>query len=146
MTVLTRSAVRVVLPVLLVAGVYLVAQGYSPGGGFPAGAVMLGVILLVHTAFGYSRIARIVRPKVMESIELGGALAIILALALGWLLVGSFAANWLPLAPEQTLRSGGLLQVFSLAESVEVGSGLIITVFALMGLRHDWARDPEGSG
>ena len=56
MTVVTRTAVRVALPLLLVGGLYLVSQGYSPGGGFPAGAVLLGVVLLVHTAFGYDRV------------------------------------------------------------------------------------------
>jgi multicomponent Na+:H+ antiporter subunit B len=46
MTVGVRSALRIALPGLAVAGCYLVAWGYSPGGGFPGGAVMLGVLLL----------------------------------------------------------------------------------------------------
>ena len=142
MTVVTRTAVRVVLPLLAVAGCYLVSQGYSPGGGFPAGAVALGLVLLVHTAFGYRRIAPVVRPVVMEAVETVGALAIIVALLLGLPFAGSFAASWVPLAPEQTLRSGGILQVFSVSELVEVGSGLVIVVFALIGMRHDWAPDP----
>jgi multicomponent Na+:H+ antiporter subunit B len=143
MTVVTRTAVRVVLPLLAVAGCYLVSQGYSPGGGFPAGAVALGLVLLVHTAFGYRRIAPVVRPVVMEAVETVGALAIIVALLLGIPFAGSLAASWVPLAPEQTLRSGGILQVFSVSELVEVGSGLVIVVFALIGMRHDWAPDPE---
>jgi multicomponent Na+:H+ antiporter subunit B len=36
MTVVVRTAIRVVLPILAVAGLYLVAWGFSPGGGFPA--------------------------------------------------------------------------------------------------------------
>jgi len=143
MTVVTRTAVRVVLPLLAVAGLYLVSQGYSPGGGFPAGAVVLGLVLLAYTAFGYRRIAPVVRPVVMEAVETVGALAIIAALLLGIPFAGSFAASWVPLAPEQALRSGGILQVFSVSELVEVGSGLVIVVFALLGMRHDWAPDPE---
>jgi len=98
MTVVTRTAVRVVLPLLAVAGCYLVSQGYSPGGGFPAGAVALGLVLLVHTAFGYRRIAPVVRPVVMEAVETVGAFAIIVALLLGIPFAGSFAASWVPLA------------------------------------------------
>ena len=143
MTVVTRTAVRVVLPLLAVAGCYLVSQGYSPGGGFPAGAVALGLVLLVHTAFGYRRIAPVVRPVVMEAVETIGALAIVVALLLGIPFAGSFAASWVPLAPEQTLRSGGILQVFSVSELLEVGTGLVIVVFALIGMRHDWAPDPD---
>jgi multicomponent Na+:H+ antiporter subunit B len=141
MTAVTRLAVRLALPLLAVAGLYLVVQGYSPGGGFPAGAVALGVVLLVHAAFGYGRVAGVVRPRVMEPLELVGGLAIIAALTLGLPLAGSFAAGWVPLAPPQTLRSGGIVQVFSLTELVEVGSSLVLAVFALIGLRHDWAPD-----
>lgn len=143
MTVVTRFAVRLTLPLLAVAGVYLVAQGYSPGGGFPAGGVVLGVVLLVHAAFGHPFVARAVRPTLTEAVELAGAVAIIALLVLGLPLAGTFAANWVPLGPVETLRSGGMMQVFSVSEFVEVGSGLVITVFAVMGIRHDWAGDEE---
>jgi multicomponent Na+:H+ antiporter subunit B len=72
-----------------------------------------------------------------------GAAAIVGVLAAGLPLEGSFAANWIPLAPEQTLRSGGMLQAFSVSELVEVGAGLTIVVFSLLGMRHDWAEDDE---
>jgi multicomponent Na+:H+ antiporter subunit B len=143
MTVVTRTAIRIVLPLLAVSGLYLVAEGYSPGGGFPAGGVVLGLVLLVHTGFGYPRIAGFVRPSVFEPVELVGALLVILLLALGLPLAGAFAANWVPLAAQETLRSGGMMQVFSLSELIEVATGLTITVFALMGMRHDWAPDTD---
>ncbi|HEX6446217.1 MAG TPA: MnhB domain-containing protein [Streptosporangiales bacterium] len=145
MTVIVRTAMRAVAPILAVTGLYLVAWGYAPGGGFPAGAVMLGVILLLYAGFGYRRIGLVVRPAPLEVIELAGAAGIILLLLLGLFLAGSFTANWLPLAPPQTIRSGGTAQVFSVGELVEVGAGLTITVFALLGMRHDWAGD-EGDG
>jgi multicomponent Na+:H+ antiporter subunit B len=143
MTVVTLSAIRIVLPLLAVAGLYLVIQGYSPGGGFPAGGVVLGVILLIYTAFGYQRIVAAVRPGVFEVIELLGALAVIVVLGLGIPLAGSFAASWVPLAAQQTLRSGGIMQLFSLSEFVEVGTGLTIVVFAAMGMRHGWTPDED---
>ncbi|MBO0828229.1 MAG: hypothetical protein J2P24_10665 [Streptosporangiales bacterium] len=146
MTVVVRTAMRVVAPVLAVCGVYLVTWGYAPGGGFPAGAVMLGVILLLYAGFGYRRIGLVVRPAPLEVIELVGAAAIVLLMLLGLLLAGSFTANWLPLAPPQTIRSGGTAQVFSVGELVEVGAGLTIAVFALLGIRHDWASDEDEGG
>jgi multicomponent Na+:H+ antiporter subunit B len=141
MTVVVRGAVRVVLPLLLVAGFYLVAWGYAPGGGFPAGAVLLGVVLLAYAAFGDQMVRRVVRPSLVEAVELAGAAAIIAVELLGLLLKGSFTANWLPLGPAQTIRSGGVVQAFSVAEFVEVGTGLTIAVFALLGMRHDWSPD-----
>ena len=98
MTVVVRTAIRIALPLLGVAGLYLVAWGYSPGGGFPAGAVLVGVLLLVYAGFGRRRVAAIVRPGLLEAIELAGATAIIVTELLGLVLRGSVSANWLPLA------------------------------------------------
>ncbi|HEV2633594.1 MAG TPA: MnhB domain-containing protein [Actinocrinis sp.] len=146
MGVVVRTAVRVAIPILAVTGCYLVAWGYSPGGGFPGGAVMLGVILLVYAGFGHRRISRLVRPGLLEGLELAGAALIILTELLGLLLRGSFSANWLPLAPPGTIRSGGVAQLFSAAELVEVGTGLTIVVFALLGMTHDWSPDKQNPG
>jgi multicomponent Na+:H+ antiporter subunit B len=142
MTVVVRAAVRVALPLLLVAGIYLAAWGYSPGGGFPAGAVLLGGVLLVYVAYGYPRIKRVVRPDVVEPLELAGALGIVVIELLGLLLKGSFSANFTPLWPMETIQGGGILQLFSGAELVEVGTGLLLAVFGLLGMAHDWSPTP----
>jgi multicomponent Na+:H+ antiporter subunit B len=143
MSVVARTATRVVAPLLAIAGIYLVAWGYSPGGGFPAGAVILGVVLLIYATYGYRKVARVVDPKVFEPLELGGALLIIGVELLGLILKGSFSANWLPLAQTQTIPSGGILQLFSGGEFIEVATGLVLVVFALLGMRHDWAPDAQ---
>jgi multicomponent Na+:H+ antiporter subunit B len=106
--------------------------------------VALGVILLLYTAFGYRRIARAVSARTVEAIEMFGAGIIILTELLGLVLRGSFSANWLPLAHEQAIRSGGILQVFSGGELVEVATGLTLAVFGLLGMAHDWSSDTEG--
>jgi multicomponent Na+:H+ antiporter subunit B len=145
MTVIVRVTSRVTAPLLAVAGVYLVAWGYSPGGGFPAGAVLSGVVLLVYAGFGYARVTGAVRPGVLEPLELAGALAIIGCEMGGLFLKGSFSANWLPLAEEQTIPSGGILQLFSGSELIEVCTGLLLVIFAILGMGHDWTPD-EDSG
>jgi multicomponent Na+:H+ antiporter subunit B len=144
MTVVVRNAVRVVLPILAVAGLYLVTWGYSPGGGFPGGTVILGVLLLVYASYGRRKISKVIRPGLLEPLELAGAGLIIMTEFLGLVFEGSFSANWLPLAPVLTPLSGGVAQLFSAAELIEVGTGLTIAVFALLGMTHDWARDDQG--
>jgi len=144
MTVVVRNAIRVVLPILAVAGLYLVAWGFSPGGGFPGGAVILGVLLLVYASYGRRKISKVIRPGLIEPLELAGAGLIIMTEFLGLAFKGSFSANWLPLAPVLTPLSGGVAQLFSAAELIEVGTGLTIVVFALLGMSHDWARDDQG--
>ena len=148
MTVVVRTAIRMALPVLAVAGLYLVAWGYSPGGGFPGGAVLVGVLLLAYAGFGRRMVGKVVRPGLLEAIEMVGAGAIVGTELLGLLLRGSFSANWLPLAAPQTILSGGVAQLFSVSELIEVGTGLAIVIFALIGMGHDWSPDepPGGTG
>ena len=141
MSVVVRGAVRTVSPVLAIAGLYLVAWGYSPGGGFPGGAVLLGVVLLAYVSLGYRRVERVIRPGLVEPLELVGAIAIIAIEALGLVFKGSFSANWLPLGQLQTIPSGGVLQAFSGAELVEVATGLTLAIFGLLGMMHDWTDD-----
>jgi multicomponent Na+:H+ antiporter subunit B len=145
LTVVGRGAVRTVEPILLIAGLYLAAWGYSPGGGFPAGAVMLGGILLAYVGFGYRKVRRVIRPDVVEPLELAGALLIVGLEALGLVLKGSFSANFLPLGRVGTLRSGGLLQAFSGAELIEVATGLTLAVFGLVSMGHDWTDPDDGN-
>jgi multicomponent Na+:H+ antiporter subunit B len=143
MSVVVRGAVRAAAPILAMTGGYLVAWGYSPGGGFPGGAVALGVVLLIYAGFGRKRLHPLLRPGLLETIELSGAALIIVTELLGLLLKGSFSANWLPLAPAGTIRSGGIAQLFSGSELIEVGTGLTIAVFALLAMGHDWSPDED---
>jgi multicomponent Na+:H+ antiporter subunit B len=146
MSVVVRGGVRVIAPVLAVAGLYLVAWGYSPGGGFPGGGVVLGIVLLAYVSLGYRRIQRVIRPDLLEPIEMGGALLIIAIEALGLVFKGSFSANFLPLGQVQTIPSGGILQAFSGSELIEVATGLTLATFALLGMAHDWSPDEEDTG
>jgi multicomponent Na+:H+ antiporter subunit B len=143
MSVVVRAGVRFLAPVLTMAGLYLVAWGYSPGGGFPAGAAMLGVALLAYVSRGYRWVEPVLRPGVVEPVELAGALLIVVIGVSGLLLDGSFLANFLPLGPPQTIRSGGTLQAFSVTEFIEVATGLVLAVFGLLGMGHDWSREDD---
>jgi multicomponent Na+:H+ antiporter subunit B len=89
MTVVVRGGIRAVAPLLAVAGIYLAAWGYSPGGGFPAGGVITGVILLGYVAYGHRAVSRIVHRDALENVELLGAAAIIGLAVAGLVLKGS---------------------------------------------------------
>ncbi len=143
MTVVIRGAARTSAVFLFVAGSYLAAWGFTPGGGFPGGAVLTGVALLLYGALGHQRINRLVRPNLLEPVEFAGALGIIAIGVLGLLLRGSMFANFLHLAQPGTIRAGGSEQLYSGAELVEVATGLAIAIFSLLGLAHDWAPEEE---
>jgi multicomponent Na+:H+ antiporter subunit B len=143
MTVVVRVGARAAAVILAVAGVYLAAWGYTPGGGFPAGVVLAGCVILLYTALGHRAVRAAVRPSTLELAEMAGAAAIVAVGLVGMWLTGSFLDNWLPLAPQQTIRSGGTLQLISAAELVEVATGITIAVFALLGMGHDWTPDED---
>jgi multicomponent Na+:H+ antiporter subunit B len=146
MTVVVRVAARIVAVVLAVTAVYLAAWGYTPGGGFPAGAAVAGVAVLLYAALGHRAVRAAVRPGLLEPVELAGAAAIIVIGLLGLLLKGSMFANFLTLAEPATIRAGGTNQLFSGSELIEVATGLTIAIFSLLGMRHDWAPDEEDEG
>ena len=141
MTVVVRLGARIAAVILAVASIYLAAWGYTPGGGFPAGAAIAGVVILLYAAFGHRAVSGAVRPGVLEPIELLGASAIIAVGLFGLLFKGSMFANFLTLAQQGTIRAGGTNQLYSGSELIEVATGLIIAIFSLLGMRHDWAAD-----
>ena len=144
MTVVVRTGARTVLPLLAVAGAFLLLSPWAPGGGFPAGGVVTGVVLLTYAAFGYRGVSRVVRPGPLEAVEMAGAGAIIALGVLGLVIEGSFFANWLPLGTPRTVHAGGILQVFSTSELVEVAAGLLIVVFSLVAMEREWTEEDEG--
>jgi multicomponent Na+:H+ antiporter subunit B len=146
MTVVVRVAARTAAVILAVAAVYLAAWGYTPGGGFPAGAAVAGVAILLYTALGRHAVRTVVRPAVLEPVEIGGALGIIVIGLLGLAFRQSLFANWATLAEQQTIRAGGNEQLYSGAELIEVATGLTIAIFTLLGTRHDWTPDEEDEG
>jgi multicomponent Na+:H+ antiporter subunit B len=146
MSVVVRVGARIAAVPMLVAGFYLCLWGYTPGGGFPAGAVIMGVALVMYTAYGHQAVGRAVRPSVVEPIEMFGAMAIIAIGLFGLLFKDSMFANFLTLAVPGTIRAGGTNQLFSGSELIEVATGLTIAVFSLLGMKHDWAPDENGDG
>lgn len=143
MSVVVRVAARTAAVLLAVAAIFTAAWGYTPGGGFPAGAAVAGVAILLYTALGHRAVRRFVRPSVIEPIELAGAVAIVVIGVLGLLRQGSLFANFVPLAKPMTIRAGGTNQLYSAAELVEVATGLIIAVFSLLGMGRDWTAESD---
>ncbi|HWC11529.1 MAG TPA: MnhB domain-containing protein [Acidimicrobiales bacterium] len=146
MTVVIRTGARPVLLLLAVAGAYLLALAFTPGGGFPAGAVLAGVVLIAYVAYGYQAVRNVVRPALLEALELAGAAAIIGIGVMGLVLKGSVWANWLPVGQAETIFGGGILPVFSASELVEVATGVLIVVFSLVAMEREWTEEDRDGG
>ena len=99
MTVVVRTAARTAAPVLAVAGVYLAAWGYSPGGGFPGrGGASSASSSCSMRASAASASSTSFADARRDCVELAGAAAIVAIAVLGLILKGAVSANFLPLA------------------------------------------------
>jgi multicomponent Na+:H+ antiporter subunit B len=91
-------------------------------------------------------VRRLVRPGLLEAVEMAGAGAIIVLGLLGLVLEGSFLANWLGLGTPHTVHAGGILQVFSASEVLEVCTGLLIVVFSVLAMEREWTEEDDEGG
>ena len=144
MGVVVRTIARIVLPVGLAFGAYVIMHGHlTPGGGFQGGAVVASLVALVVVTFGAERL---VRAKTWFSVvEDLGALAFV---ALAFLGIGvTFFRNVLansgglfgasvPLGPNPgILNSAGTLPLMNWAVGFKViaGLGAVVLLLALFG-------------
>ena len=125
-----RALSLVLIPLLVVLGVYIVVHGaLTPGGGFQGGVILAAGPLAVFLAGRYLRM-KTVAPTIVE--ELGDALG-----AAGYALVGLgglvfagvFLKNFLPLGIPGHLLSAGQIPLASMAVGLEV-SGAFLVAFS----------------
>ena len=66
-----RQTARVIVPMAMLYGVYVILNGHlGPGGGFSGGAVIGGALILYAIAFGFERLDRILNIKVFRIVVL----------------------------------------------------------------------------
>jgi len=148
MTVVVRTITRILLPISLVFGGYVVMHGHlTPGGGFQGGAVAASGLALVIVAFGAERLAG--KKGLFSALESFGGVAFA---ALGFLGLGvTFFANVLadsgklfghpvPYGPNPgDLNTAGTLPLMNWAVGFKVLAGLsaVVLLFALFGGESD---------
>jgi multicomponent Na+:H+ antiporter subunit B len=120
----TRLLGAALLPVTLVAGVYVVAHGQlSPGGGFQGGVVLATALHLAYVTADY-RVLERVRPLAALDIADSVAAASFTATGLAGLVAGgAFLENVLPLGTFNQITSGGTVPLLNAAVGIEVASG-----------------------
>ncbi len=66
-----RQTARVIVPMAILYGVYVILNGHlGPGGGFSGGAIIGGGLILYAIAFGFERLDRILNIKVFRIVVL----------------------------------------------------------------------------
>lgn len=132
MTVLVRTIVRVLLPVLLVFGAYIVTYGHlTPGGGFQGGMILVGAAMSFYLAYGYN-IMRRFHEEDLHLAEHIGALAYLFTGLLGVFVGLAFLNNVLRGGTPATLLSGGIILVLNFVVGLKVASGTLLVLLILL--------------
>ncbi|HEU68796.1 MAG TPA: sodium:proton antiporter [Candidatus Acetothermia bacterium] len=144
MSVVVRTIARILIPVILVFGGYVILHGHlTPGGGFQGGAVAASAVALLLVAVGAPAVKKLKAPfSVLE--DLGGVAFVVL----GFLGIGfTFFANSLagmgglfgapvPSGPNPgVLNTAGTVPLMNWAVGLKVlgGLGAVLVLFGLFG-------------
>ena len=123
---------RVLAPLVFMYGIYVALHATTtPGGGFQGGAIIASSLMLVFISQAYAGWRTIVRSKVLDACEGGGAL---LFISMGFvpLFFGlPFATNVLPFGTLKSALSGGsmFLENVGVTFAVFGGFGLVLVEF-----------------
>jgi len=132
MNAIVRTAATVLLPVILLFGIYVVVHGHTtPGGTFSGGSVMAGAFVVLTLAYG------IQKAEIRRSVII--ALKSIAGLTLIMLILFEFSLRVALLPTEQlfTLWSGSSLMFFNIVGGVLVFTGLLVIWWTIARTEND---------
>lgn len=111
----------VLMPVILLYGLYILCNGHlSPGGGFAGGSILGGALILCENAFGSGRVRSFFNHKVYHIIKVG-ALILYAVLICYTIYVGANALpNLIPLGRPGSILSAGIILPINVAVGLEV--------------------------
>ena len=123
----TRTVGGLMVPIVLIMGLWLAAYGYvTPGGGFQGGVAIASAAVLIWTATSYRVYERLTPAPTLDAIEGAGAAAYVVVGLVGLVLDGAFLANFLPLGTAGTLASAGSIGLLNWASAFEVAAANIL--------------------
>jgi multisubunit Na+/H+ antiporter MnhB subunit len=132
MTIIVRTLVRGLLPILLIFGVYIVTFGHlTPGGGFQGGMIIVGTVMSFYLAYGYN-IMRRFHEEDLDLTEHIGALAYLFTGLLGVFFGTLFLTNVIRGGTPGSLLSGGIILVLNFVVGLKVASGTLLVLLILL--------------
>lgn len=123
---LLQTGAKVIVPIIILFGLYIITQGHlSPGGGFQGGVIIASGFLLNFLAFGDKYSLDHKPLALFESLSGSG---IIVLGVVSFITVGLFLGNFLPLGELGTLLSGGVIPILYIFVGLKVASEIIVLI------------------
>jgi multicomponent Na+:H+ antiporter subunit B len=132
MTVMVRTIIRSLLPLVLMFGGYVLTYGHlTAGGGFQGGMILVGAVMSFYLAYGYDIVRRF-RDEDLDLMEHGGALLYLLTGILGVAVGAAFLSNVIKGGVPGDLLSGGIVPVLNFVVGFKVTAGTLIVLLILL--------------
>lgn len=129
--VILQKCAGVLVPVILVFGIYIVLNGHlSPGGGFSGGAVLGSGLILYLNAFGFEKTERFFTEKVYRRVTLSALTFYCLAKSYSFFTGANHLESGIPLGTPGAILSSGLI----LPLNICVGLVVACTMYAFYTL------------
>ena len=126
--VILQSAARILTPLTLVFGLYIIFNGHlSPGGGFSGGAVLGAGLILYQNAFGYEKTERFFTYKTFRLVSVSALLFYSAAKGYHFFTGANHIETGIPTGTAGNILSAGLLLPLNFA----VGCVVACTMYAL---------------
>jgi multicomponent Na+:H+ antiporter subunit B len=111
----------ILMPVVMLYGLYILCNGHlSPGGGFAGGSILGGALILCENAFGVSRVRSFFNHRIYHIIKVG-ALILYAVLICYTIYVGANGLpNIIPLGKPGSILSAGIILPINIAVGLEV--------------------------
>lgn len=126
-----QMAARILVPVIMIFGIYIILNGHlSPGGGFSGGAIIGAGLILYLNAFGFEKTERFFTEKTYKAVSFGALLFYCLAKSYSFYTGAHHLESGISLGTPGAIISSGLI----LPLNICVGLVVACTMYAFFAL------------
>lgn len=113
--IILQKTATILVPIVLLLGVYVVLNGHlSPGGGFSGGAIMGAGLILYVTAFGFAKMRRFFTYKTYQRVVLVALLTYAISKCYSFYTGANHIESIIPLGTPGAILSSGLILVLNI--------------------------------
>lgn len=116
-----RMSSRILVPVIMLFGIYVVLNGHiSPGGGFSGGAIIGSGLILYQNAFGFAHARKIFNEKTYKAISAAALLTYCLCKMYSFFTGANHLESHIPLGTPGHILSSGLILILNICVGMVV--------------------------
>lgn len=129
--IILQTTTRVLMPLIVIFGIYIVLTGHlGPGGGFSGGAIIGAGLILYLNAFGFEKTEKFFNAKVYKTLSVCALGCYCLAKSYSFYTGANHIESFIPLGTPGDILSSGLIFVLNICVGVVV-AGTMYTFYVM---------------